>query len=107
MAISVAGRVCPPRAGAFCSTVTVASWSCSAGNSIIDSRVGFGLRVVMWPRCSFRATGCRDAVGVAGRVRDRSDVVLSCATVYVISATQCSIRSFRGSRVATIQASVE
>ena len=43
----MACRLCASRAGAFCSTVTVASWSCSVCNSIIDSRVGFGLRVVM------------------------------------------------------------
>jgi hypothetical protein len=43
----VAWRDWTPRAGVFCSTVMVASWSFSVGNSITDARVDFGLRVVM------------------------------------------------------------
>ena len=42
------------------------------------------------------STGCREVLVVVRWARDRSDVVPCCAPGYVISATQCSVRSFRG-----------
>ena len=71
---SVVCRVWPPRVGAFCSTVTVANWSRSAGSSMIDSGVDFGLRVVMVPHCSFRCDRASSVLVVARWVRGRSEV---------------------------------